>query len=1387
MNSLTTFDTISFLDVACLISAGKLSSTHAFLLEILDQPYDAQITSEHLQKAKYELNQGENILNFIRLSQLTKNEIVKNIEKNLIEQCCIDVLDYELIKLIEDSENLNNQAKTDLLGASSFSERIYNSLMVSLVNQIEDRKIIAKINFEAKNSFFTELKNNCISIIANNTALQYENINKTFTLLKTISNEYLEDLTRENGRFCGSIDEDLLLEYNFLPELDNNRNLFIIGKSGFGKTTALINFYKCISLDEKYIPMYIPLNSIHLTKDNKSSLIKEYIINNLIKEYFFKCANKSLFSFTEQETALEDALEFKQTDKNIILLLDGFNELSCDSNSLIKEKLYAEIESLSLRHNLRIVLTSQPFEKSADMFVDFKHITIDALCDDTVNRYLFKNNVPYVSDMNLKLIISNPLFLKMYVTNYKKGLTSASTCGAILYDYFNSNSSNISDQLLLIHETRNSVKKNKIAYTNLIFSLVLPTLAAYMSLNGLYGIPISKLRKVLVELDPLAKILAQNKDEWFNQHCCHCNTSFLLSELQDAGINFPLMLTDSFPYIHIDVSGKLFFTHEYIKYYFEALFYILALRSGLDSKINMFYWSITNTPINKTVIKFMYEISMHSSLLNIDMLKAYLKPSSLLYKKIFLSNLLDTISVFNDNSLAELIFKDINFATCKVSLPQYKFSKDGKTSSFINCDIDTQSLLNFDTTHHYLKCYSFFDGNPVLCEITINQYDTFFKIIDMKSKAILLLENLTKLCTAPNSLVGCNKIKISPDFNYIVFFDDSFLDREFYIYDRTKCRFAIHFLPGGTELVGFHFDRDLLFAIVNDEQLLTYDMSYFGDYDAPISIQEIDGTLICNDKYEGLIDTINIDSSLFVHEDDRVCPNYQNLYFVKNKIFVVYNSYAFEDTLLVIDRETHESSLITNTLQVQSNFDCIVSSSLYLDKLYFTFADTLYVLDTQTYAIEEIVNELDIMPFFTELVVNSDGIFLYTNGKIKKWSLEGYYLSELLVPDYTPNSYMNYLGKHYVLIDMSSSNFEYAFLLRSDLCEFVHFFNYGKFVSLVNVIYLRERILMTYSNGYVALLNKDLALIKTFTLKPNQQLINLAHCPQNDYIAVLVKTTDYDKEFLTVYIISIEDDKLNVLNTIDNIYHQNAITYSKNGLYLITHSNNAINVYTTKDYSLRGSITLCSEVSLLRAYENNKLLVFSFTKPTRNCSGYDVSIIDILDMSIVSSSSIPNMDYYDLRKIGNSGMQNISCIAPGIYKVNGPEMSNESIGECFIHAIGDADLVVNMCNHYQNEYECIGSLSEGNIYPSSPENMIKAKSIYPWFSKFDKINNVYYYVTDSNAIEKLDINTGISARSSFIPGLRIEGCKFVKTHRLEEPIKSILIANLGIIENGEIQ
>jgi WD40 repeat protein len=176
----------------------------------------------------------------------------------------------------------------------------------------------------------------------------------------------------------------------------DKNHLMIEGEGGIGKTVTLL------SIPDKFTPfpvpaIYIPLHELPQGDDPIERYIKKKVLNN----------KEDLFG------QLLDLLD-NPWDKGpqLLLLLDGFNEIAAENRQTISE----DIKYWSEFQGIQIVTSSRyDIHTYVALSYDYSAIKLQPLSNTTVDAYLKSMKVRIPTDSAVKELITIPLLLTLYV------------------------------------------------------------------------------------------------------------------------------------------------------------------------------------------------------------------------------------------------------------------------------------------------------------------------------------------------------------------------------------------------------------------------------------------------------------------------------------------------------------------------------------------------------------------------------------------------------------------------------------------------------------------------------------------------------------------------------------------------------------------------------------------------------------------------------------------------------------------------------------------------------------------------------------------------------------------------------------------------------------
>jgi len=174
-------------------------------------------------------------------------------------------------------------------------------------------------------------------------------------------------------------------------------NLLFIGDGGIGKTTSLLQIWESFLAEKNELPLYVPLNEYnHETRKADKANVSDFI-----KLYINECYK----------------LDLESADGPVILLLDGINEISGDTETGL---LIEEIIKLSRRLKTRIVLTSRHNLVTIYGLEGFARYDIQPLSEEKIKQFFEDiKEKPNMKDIELpngwEELLATPMMLTLYV------------------------------------------------------------------------------------------------------------------------------------------------------------------------------------------------------------------------------------------------------------------------------------------------------------------------------------------------------------------------------------------------------------------------------------------------------------------------------------------------------------------------------------------------------------------------------------------------------------------------------------------------------------------------------------------------------------------------------------------------------------------------------------------------------------------------------------------------------------------------------------------------------------------------------------------------------------------------------------------------------------
>ncbi len=373
----------------------------------------------------------------------------------------------------------------------------------------------------------------------------------SFAAAKEEAQKYYDSLRNEHGRLAGiCIDDDIIpnaVGYfdTFVSveasekiklldivdkELRYEKGIILTGEGGSGKTTALLRIWENELKRDEYVPVYMPLNEYNSLKEFDNFI--ELYLNNRYH------------------------IDIKSASYKILMLLDGFNEITEQQDKAIKE-----INTLLMQYGtkIKIIITSRREQELSTLLVVMKHYGLMPLDKKAVIEYLKKVNLS--AEEGILNVLITPMMLTLYTSTcfiedeIKRKLPLpfmvADSKAAIIFNYL------LCQLGKVFLDGQNTDLFS--AYTYIFF--VAPYIAYYMEESGQFNVKIES----LYTFDKKCKAV------FTKEHIFKKALSFLGDVVahEQREVNIYDMLVYRQHMLMIE-EGKYFFRHQYFRDFLSA-------------------------------------------------------------------------------------------------------------------------------------------------------------------------------------------------------------------------------------------------------------------------------------------------------------------------------------------------------------------------------------------------------------------------------------------------------------------------------------------------------------------------------------------------------------------------------------------------------------------------------------------------------------------------------------------------------------------------------------------------------------------------------------------------------------------------------------------------
>ncbi|MEJ7736277.1 MAG: TIR domain-containing protein [Chitinophagaceae bacterium] len=312
----------------------------------------------------------------------------------------------EVINILKDINALTPQ-----IHRSSNFQQLYQALLQRLdedskyTRQKDTEKLLKQLSTGSQ-QYYKELTGN---------NGPYHHLNISEAILGGISHADISDKRAKiilNTTVKIKNDDEFPLE-NSLQQLWHHEkpHLLLLGDGGMGKTVSLIHFWETLLKNnqenkQETIPIFITLHEYNTVSEGERP---DFIAKRIIWNYL---------GIKESRGEAMDVLwdVFKTASKkgmpNIVLLLDGFNEVTADPAQ--KRHLLLELQELRQKGKAVQMVLSSRYEMNFTWAEGFQTVELRPLDEENVKTYLQAQRVNYPEDQRLRQILQNPMMLTLY-------------------------------------------------------------------------------------------------------------------------------------------------------------------------------------------------------------------------------------------------------------------------------------------------------------------------------------------------------------------------------------------------------------------------------------------------------------------------------------------------------------------------------------------------------------------------------------------------------------------------------------------------------------------------------------------------------------------------------------------------------------------------------------------------------------------------------------------------------------------------------------------------------------------------------------------------------------------------------------------------------------
>ncbi len=271
----------------------------------------------------------------------------------------------------------------------------------------------------------------------------------------------------------------------------NPPHSIVLGDGGMGKTVSLLRLWERFLEDEQGpIPIFVQLNEFNqATTQNRENWLTWYIARHYLGE-------RPLSEETEQQLWSWLEADWDCPYPKLILLLDGFNEITVDNKPLLIE---FQQEWRGTANGIQILLSSR-YGNNFTWAEDFQKLELQPLDEARAGAYLQALGLPWPGpdQPDLRRLLCNPMMLTIYAATSEfmrqekgraEGFKPNASTGELMWNFIHAQT--------LKFEAFHSIDEEQIYLYRWLIWHLLPWIGYEMEQRGLFSLPEEELLKLI--------------------------------------------------------------------------------------------------------------------------------------------------------------------------------------------------------------------------------------------------------------------------------------------------------------------------------------------------------------------------------------------------------------------------------------------------------------------------------------------------------------------------------------------------------------------------------------------------------------------------------------------------------------------------------------------------------------------------------------------------------------------------------------------------------------------------------------------------------------------------------------------------------------------------